>query len=77
MTSTNTDTNTSDSALATPKRAGTGTRATRVIGVATIVMLVWLIAFGLGFSPADRDQEEAVRIMCELLDALDGHRAVV
>ena len=23
----------------------------------------WLVAFGLGFSPADRDQEEAVRIL--------------
>lgn len=43
--------------------AGTGTRATRVLGVLTIVMMVWLIAFGLLFSPADRDQEEAVRIM--------------
>jgi heme exporter protein C len=43
--------------------AGTGTRATRVLGVATVVMLGWLIVFGLGFSPADRDQEDAVRIM--------------
>jgi heme exporter protein C len=45
------------------RAAGTGTRATRVLGVLTIVMMVWLIAFGLLFSPADRDQEEAVRIM--------------
>ena len=29
----------------------------------TIVSMVWLVAFGLGFSPADRDQDEAVRIM--------------
>jgi heme exporter protein C len=43
--------------------AGTGTRATRALGIATVVMLAWLIAFGLGFSPADRDQEDAVRIM--------------
>lgn len=43
--------------------AGTGTRATRVIGVLTIVMMGWLVAFGLGFSPADRDQEDAVRIL--------------
>ncbi len=43
--------------------AGTGTRATRILGIATVVMLGWLIAFGLGFSPADRDQEDAVRIM--------------
>ncbi len=45
------------------RSAGTGTRATRILGVLTIVMMVWLIAFGLLFSPADRDQEEAVRIM--------------
>lgn len=48
---------------ATGRRLGTGTRATRVLGLTTIVMMGWLIAFGLGFSPADRDQEEAVRIM--------------
>ncbi len=36
---------------------------TRVLGVATIVSMGWLVAFGLGFSPADRDQEEAVRIL--------------
>ncbi|MEQ8438296.1 MAG: cytochrome c biogenesis protein CcsA [Ilumatobacter fluminis] len=42
---------------------GTGTTATRALGIATIVMLAWLVAFGLGFSPADRDQDEAVRIM--------------
>jgi len=44
-------------------RRGTGTRATRIIGVLTLIMLGWLVAFGLGFSPADRDQAEAVRIM--------------
>ena len=59
-----------DSALAaTPaspdesSRHGTGTKATRVLGVATIVSMGWLLVFGLGFSPADRDQEEAVRIL--------------
>ena len=59
-----------DSALAaTPaspdesSRHGTGTKATRVLGVATIVAMGWLLVFGLGFSPADRDQEEAVRIL--------------
>jgi heme exporter protein C len=46
-----------------PATAGTGTRATRLIGVATIISMAWLVAFGLGFSPADRDQEEAVRIL--------------
>lgn len=45
------------------RRVGTGTRATRVIGIATIVAMAWLMAFGLGFSPADRDQAEAVRIL--------------
>jgi len=45
------------------RRLGTGTMATRVLGVATIVAMAWLVAFGLGFSPADRDQDEAVRIL--------------
>ena len=45
------------------RRVGTGTRATRVIGIAAIVAMAWLLAFGLGFSPADRDQAEAVRIL--------------
>lgn len=45
------------------RERGTGTAATRMLGIATIVMMGWLVAFGLGFSPADRDQEEAVRIM--------------
>jgi heme exporter protein C len=44
-------------------RRSTGTPATRMIGIATLVALGWLVAFGLGFSPADRDQEEAVRIL--------------
>jgi heme exporter protein C len=43
--------------------AGTGTRGTRVIGVATIVAMAWLVAFGLGFSPEDRDQRESVRLL--------------
>lgn len=48
----------------TPSRKlGTGTNATRILGIATLVMLVWLLAFGLGFSPADRNQEEYVRIL--------------
>ena len=48
---------------AIPRSAGTGTTATRWIGIAAIVMVGWLVAFGLGFSPADRDQQEAVRIL--------------
>jgi heme exporter protein C len=50
-------------ATPTPSVTGTGTRVTRILGVATIVAMGWLAAFGLGFSPADRDQDEAVRIM--------------
>lgn len=46
-----------------PTRRGTGTNATRWLGIATIITMGWLVAFGLGFSPADRDQEEAVRIL--------------
>lgn len=47
----------------TVRRARTGTRATRLLGGLTVAMMGWLVAFGLGFSPADRDQKEAVRIM--------------
>ncbi|MEO1057548.1 MAG: cytochrome c biogenesis protein CcsA [Actinomycetota bacterium] len=60
---------TTDPAAAAPPvspegpRHGTGTRATRMLGIATIIAMGWLVAFGLGFSPADRDQEEAVRIL--------------
>ena len=59
-------TTTSTEPIAEPSdtgRRGTGTRATRLLGVATIVAMAWLVAFGLGFSPADRDQDEAVRIL--------------
>jgi heme exporter protein C len=45
------------------RRRGTGTAATRALGIATVVTMAWLIAFGLGFSPADRDQQDAVRIL--------------
>jgi heme exporter protein C len=48
---------------ALPRITSTATRGTRIVGVLTIVAMVWLVAFGLGFSPADRDQDEAVRIM--------------
>ena len=46
-----------------PPRRSTATRGTRIIGIGAIVALGWLIAFGLGFSPADRDQLESVRIL--------------
>jgi heme exporter protein C len=45
------------------RSAGTGTHATRLLGLATIVMLGWTVAFGLFFSPADRNQGDSVRIM--------------
>ena len=46
-----------------PRITSTGTRATRLLGILTMVAMGWLVAFGLGFSPADRDQEEAVRLL--------------
>ena len=45
------------------RSAGTGTYATRLLGIATIVMMGWTAAFGLLFSPADRNQGDSVRIM--------------
>ncbi len=60
MTTTSTE---SPQATEPSTSAGTGTRATRVLGMLTLVTMGWLVAFGLGFSPADRDQEEAVRIL--------------
>jgi heme exporter protein C len=41
----------------------TATRATRFLGAAALVGVAWLLAFGLGFSPADRDQKESVRLL--------------
>lgn len=60
---TSTSTLSSDQGAPVGTSSGTGTTATRWIGVATLIMLGWLVAFGLGFSPADRDQEDAVRIL--------------
>jgi heme exporter protein C len=37
--------------------------ATRVLGAAALIGVAWLVAFGLGFSPADADQRESVRIL--------------
>lgn len=62
MTTTSTDTLDARPAAGTT-HAGTGTRATRLIGIGALVMFAWLIGFGLGVSPADRDQGEAVRIL--------------
>lgn len=52
-----------DRAVPTRSPRSTGTRATRIVGVGAIVAMGWLVAFGLGFSPADRDQRESVRIL--------------
>ncbi len=41
----------------------TGTKATRVIGIASIVALTWLVLFAFVFSPADVNQGESVRLM--------------
>ena len=62
---TTTDSNvTGERRTAAPTTAGgTGTRGTRILGIATIVAMGWLVAFGLGFSPQDRDQQEAVRLL--------------
>ena len=67
MTTTNPDSTATSAAAAdggvTPLVRSTATRGTRILGVLTIVSMVWLVAFGLGFSPADRDQAEAVRLL--------------
>jgi heme exporter protein C len=40
-----------------------GTKATRVIGIATAVAMTWLLLFAFVFSPADANQGESVRLM--------------
>lgn len=51
----------------TPSRASalraTGTKATRVIGIATVVAMLWVLAFAFVFVSEDRDQGESVRLM--------------
>lgn len=64
MTTTDPTLSQTDPASARPSTgAGTGTRGTRIIGIATIIAMGWLVAFGLGFSPEDRDQRESVRLL--------------
>lgn len=41
----------------------TGTKFTRRLGIAASIGIGWLIGFGLLFSPADRIQDDAVRIL--------------
>jgi len=45
-----------------PSRS-TGTNATRVIGIATVGAMAWLLLFALVLSPADVNQGESVRLM--------------
>ena len=47
----------------TVRPATTSTRATRLLGTASLIGIAWLLAFGLGFSPPDVNQRESVRIM--------------
>jgi heme exporter protein C len=49
--------------LGAPSTSNTSTKATRVLGAAALIGVAWLVAFGLGFSPADADQRESVRIL--------------
>jgi heme exporter protein C len=58
-----TTTESKPASLGTSSATGTGSRGTRIVGIATIIAMGWLVAFGLGFSPEDRDQGEAVRLL--------------
>ena len=49
--------------LVLQKTSPTGTRATRVIGVVTILVTAWVVVSGLIFTPQDVVQGESVRIM--------------
>ncbi len=48
---------------APPIPAGTGSRATRLLGGTSLAGLALLLAFALVWSPADRAQRDAVRLM--------------
>jgi len=49
--------------LVSQKTSPTGTRAPRVIGVVTILVMAWVVVSGLIFTPQDVVQGESVRIM--------------
>ena len=49
--------------LVLQKTSPTGTRATQVIGVVTILVMAWVVVSGLIFTPQDVVQGESVRIM--------------
>jgi heme exporter protein C len=48
---------------AVPAERGTGTPATRVLGLVTVVAMVALVVFALVVSPADVNQGESVRLL--------------
>ena len=52
-----------DIATGRSTQSTTGTHATRVLGIVTLVGVAWLILFGLFLSPADQNQGESVRIL--------------
>jgi len=58
-----TTTESKPTSVGTSTATGTGSRGTRIVGIGTIIAMGWLVAFGLGFSPEDRDQGEAVRLL--------------
>ncbi len=55
--------NETDTTAATVGDRSTGTKATRVIGIAVVVAMTWLVLFAFVFSPADANQGESVRLM--------------
>jgi heme exporter protein C len=57
------DPNTTEAADGTTASRSTGTKATRVIGIATAIAMGWLVLFGLVLSPADVNQGESVRLL--------------
>ncbi len=58
-----TTTESKPTSVGTSTATGTGSRGTRIVGIGAIIAMGWLVAFGLGFSPEDRDQGEAVRLL--------------
>lgn len=62
MATTHTHTTGTTSVAVTP-RPGTGTRATRWLGIATVALFALLLLIGLVTSPADVVQGESVRIL--------------
>ena len=50
--------------MTSPTRTSpTGTTFTRLLGVAALIGIVWLVLFGLWISPDDQVQKQGVRIL--------------